>query len=168
VCRRGRGTQPNSLTLADASRVADPGRFTDPAPHSGAGGLPTNGDQMTTTVEEPVAGYNDLNTKEAVASLSNHSQVELAEIESYEKAHEAREPVFDKLRWLRHDEPLPGFDALDVEEVIAALDKEDLEGLKRVRGYERKFGVRKDVLDEIDRLYQERKVPLVSRDAASR
>jgi hypothetical protein len=161
----GRGTQPNSLTLADASRVADPGRFTDPVAHTGAGGLPTNGDKMTTTAEEPVAGYSSLNTKEVVTSLSSHSQVELAEIESYEKAHEAREPVFDKLRWLRHDEPLSGYDALDVEGVFGALDKADLEALKRVRGYERKFGARRDVLDEIDRLYQERKVPLVSRDA---
>jgi hypothetical protein len=34
-----------------------------------------------------------------------------------------------------------------------------------VRGYERKFGARKDVLDEVDRLHQERKVPLLSRDS---
>jgi hypothetical protein len=122
----------------------------------------------TATVKEPVTGYDSLKTKEVVASLSSHSQVELAEIETYERAHEAREPVFDKLRWLRHDEPIPGYDALDVEGVIAALDKADLEALKRVRGYERKFDARRDVLDEVDRLYQERKAPLVSRDATAR
>jgi hypothetical protein len=163
---RGHGIQLSSLTVADASRVADPGRFTNPAPHSGAGGLPTNGDKMTTaTVKEPVAGYDSLNTKEVIASLSSHSQVELAEIDSYERAHEDREAVFDKLRWLRHDEPLPGFDALSVEEVIAALENADIPALKRVRGYERKFAARKDVLDEVDRLHQERKAPLVSRDS---
>jgi hypothetical protein len=161
---RGHGIQANSLTVADASRVAGPGRFTDPAAHSGARGLPTNGDKMT-TVQEPIAGYDSLNTKEVIASLSSHTQVELAEIDGYERAHESREAVFDKLRWLRHDEPLPGYDALSIEEVIAALDKTDLAGLKRVRGYERKFGARKDVLDEVDRLHQERKVPPVSRDS---
>ena len=160
----GHGIQANSLTVADASRVADPGRFTDPAAHSGARGLPTNGDKMT-TVQEPIAGYDSLNTKEVIASLSSHTQVELAEIDGYERDHESREAVFDKLRWLRHDEPLPGYDALSIEEVIAALDKTDLAGLKRVRGYERKFGARKDVLDEVDRLHRERKVPLVSRDS---
>ncbi len=118
-----------------------------------------------TTVQEPVAGYDKLKTKEVVASLSSHSQVELGEIESYERAHEAREPVFDKLRWLHNDEPLPGYDALDVEGVIAALDKTDVSGLKRVRGYERKFGARRDVLDEVERLHRERKGPLAPRDA---
>ena len=162
----GHGTQPDSLTVADASRVADPGRVTDPAPVNGAGGVPTNGDKMT-TVKEPVAGYDSLNTKEAIASLSSHSQVELAEIESYERSHEDREAVFDKLRWLRHDEPLPGYDALSAEEIAAALDKADVSAIKRVRGYERKFGARREVLEEVDRLHRERRVPLVSRDAQS-
>ena len=118
----------------------------------------------TATAKEPVAGYDSLKTKEVIASLSSHSQVELAKIESYERTHEDREHVFNKLRWLRQDEPLPGYDALSVEEVVAALDKADIPALKRVRGYERKFGSRRDVLDEVDRLHGERRVPLVSRD----
>lgn len=120
---------------------------------------------MTTTVNEPVPGYDDLNAKEVIASLSSHSQVELAEIERYERDHENRLNVFDKLRWLRQDEPLPGYDALSIDEIVAELDNADLAGIKRVRGYERKFGARRDVLDEVDRLHRERRVPLVSRDA---
>ena len=120
---------------------------------------------MTTTVDEPVPGYDSLKTKEIVASLSDRSQVELAEIESYEHTHQNRVSVFDKLRWLRQKEPLPGYDALNSDEVLAALDKADLAALKRVRGYERKFRARREVLDEVDRLHRERRVPLVSRDA---
>ena len=121
---------------------------------------------MTTeTVTEPVAGYDSLKTKEVVASLSSRSQVELAAIESYEHTHENRLSVFDMLRWLRQDEPLPGYDALNSEELLAALEKADLAGLKRVRSYERKFHARREVLDEVDRLHRERRVPLVSRDA---
>jgi len=119
----------------------------------------------TDTVTEPVAGYDSLKTKEVIASLSSHSQVELARIDSYERSHQEREAVFDKLRWLRQDEPLPGYDALSSEEVVAALDKADLAAIKRVRGYERKFHARREVLDEVDRLHRERRVPLVSRDA---
>jgi hypothetical protein len=120
---------------------------------------------MTTdTVKEPVAGYDSLKTKEVIASLSSHSQVELARIDSYERSHQERRVVFDKLRWLRQDEPLPGYDALSSEEVVAALDTADLAAIKRVRGYERKFHARREVLDEVDRLHQERRVPLVSRD----
>jgi hypothetical protein len=119
----------------------------------------------TVTANEPVSGYESLKTKEVVASLSSHSQVELAEIEGYERAHENRRVVFDKLRWLRQDEPLPGYDALSTEEVVAALEKADLATIKRVRGYERKFAARRVVLDEVTRRHGERRLPLVSRDA---
>jgi hypothetical protein len=73
--------------------------------------------------------------------------------------------VFDKLRWLRQDEPLPGYDALSSGEVIAVLEQSDLAAIKRVRGYERKFRARREILDEVDRLHGERRGPLVSRDA---
>jgi hypothetical protein len=118
----------------------------------------------TATMNEPFAGYDKLKDKEVVASLSDHSQVELAEVESYERSHQDRHVVFDKLRWMRQDEPLPGYDALDVDGVIAALDKADVDTIKRVRGYERKFGTRRDVLDEVARLHRERRAPHVSRN----
>jgi hypothetical protein len=119
----------------------------------------------STSTEEPVAGYAKLKAKEVVASLSDRSQVELARIEGYERDHEAREPVLDKLRWMRQKEPLSGYDAMDVDEAIAALEPADLATLKRVRGYERKFRARRDVLNEVARLHSERQVPLVSRDS---
>ena len=120
------------------------------------------------TANEPVPGYDSLKTKEVIASLSSRSQIELAEIESYEHTHQNRLIVFDKLRWLRQDEPLPGYDALRSDEVLAALEGADLAALKRVRGYERKFRARREVLDEVDRLHRERRVPLVSRDVKGR
>jgi hypothetical protein len=119
----------------------------------------------TATINEPVPGYDGLKTKQVVASLSSRSQVELAAIQSYEHTHENRVSVFDKLRWLRQDEPLPDYDALSSEELLVALEKTDLAGLKRVRSYERKFRARREVLDEVARLHSERRVPLVSRDA---
>jgi hypothetical protein len=167
VCPYGHGTHQDSSGVADASRVTDPIGFADPAPSNGAGGDPTPGGKKMTnaTVNEPVSGYDSLKTKEVIASLSSRSQVELAEIESYEHTHQNRLSVFDKLRWLRQDEPLPGYDALSSDEVVAALMGADLAALKRVRGYERKFRARREILDEVDRLHRERRVPLVSRDA---
>ena len=114
---------------------------------------------------EPVAGYDDLKTREVVASLTSHSQLELAKIEAYERANKDRREIFDKLRWLRQDEPLPGYDSLEPEGVTAALQNADLAALKRVRSYERKFRARREVLEQVDRLHQERRVPLVSRDS---
>lgn len=98
----------------------------------------------TATANEPFAGYDKLKDKDVVAALSTHSQVELAEVENYERSHEDRRMVFDK----------------------AALDKADLATIKRVRGYERKFRARRGVLDEVTRLHRDRRVPLVSRDMA--
>jgi Asp-tRNA(Asn)/Glu-tRNA(Gln) amidotransferase C subunit len=118
----------------------------------------------TATVNEPVPGYDSLKTKEVIASLSSRSQVELADIERYEHTHQNRVSVFDKLRWLRQDEPLPGYDALSSEQVLVALEKADLAELKRVRGYERKFGARREILDAVDRHHRELRLPLVSRD----
>jgi hypothetical protein len=119
----------------------------------------------TATSKEPFAGYDKLKGKEVAAELSSHSQIELAEVESYERSHENRPEVIDKLRWLRQDEPVPGYDAMSIDEVAVTLEAADLATLKRVRGYERKFADRRGVLDEIARLHQERRVPLVSRDS---
>jgi hypothetical protein len=116
-------------------------------------------------VTEPVAGYDDLKEKDVVAKLKDCSQVELAKIDSYERAHKKRQSVFDKLRWLRQEEPIPGYDAFSPDEIVTALDKADAAALKRVRGYERKFRSRREVLEEVDRLHRERRVPLVSRDS---
>jgi hypothetical protein len=166
MCTYGHGKHSDSFSVADACCISDPGGFANPAPVDRAGGVPTSGgkEMTTATVNEPVSGYDGLKTKELIASLSSRSQIELAEIERYEHTHQNRVGVFDKLRWLRQDEPLPGYDALSSDQVLVALDKADLAALKRVRGYERKFGARREILDEVDRLHRERRLPLVSRD----
>lgn len=166
-CVYGHRTHTDSCGVADASPVADPGSLADSAPFDPARGIPTTGGiKMTTaTAEVPIAGYDKLKTKELIALLPVHSQIELASVERYERTHQAREAVFDKLRWLRQEEPLPGYDALSSDEVVSALEKADVATIKRVRGYERKFAARREVLDEVTRLHQERRMPLASRDA---
>ena len=120
--------------------------------------------KQKTTGKEPVAGYDKLKTREVVASLRGCSQVELTRIDGYEQSHLNRVSVFNKLRWLRGNEPMSGYDALSIEQTVAAIQKADLATLKRVRGYERKFRGSPDVLKAVDALHAERRVPLVSRD----
>jgi hypothetical protein len=117
--------------------------------------------------EEPVAGYDSLKTKDVIASLKSHSQVELARIDDYEQANENREGIFHKLRWLRQNEPIPGYDAFTPAEIVSALESADVPALKRVRSYERKFAARREVLEEVERLHKERRGPLVSRDSTA-
>ncbi|HEX2468630.1 MAG TPA: hypothetical protein VHJ54_10530 [Solirubrobacterales bacterium] len=103
--------------------------------------------------ELPFAGYDRLDDSQVIRGLSEHSQIELEAVESYERSHQNREPVLDKLRWMRGREPLPGYDALDVEEIVAALGDADLATIKKVRAYERKFANRPAVLEAVVRVH---------------
>jgi hypothetical protein len=97
----------------------------------------------------PFPGYDRLRTRQVIDGLRDHSQIELEGVESYERSHQDREAVLDKLRWMRGSEPLPGYDALSVEEIVAALTEADLPTIKKVRSYERKFANRREVLDQV-------------------
>jgi hypothetical protein len=99
----------------------------------------------------PIAGYDELGQKEISDQLSQLSQVQLATIETYERAHDARPVVLDKLRYMLTSEPVPGYDALTTEQIAEAIAEADAETVKAVRDYERKFQHRRTVLDEAAR-----------------
>jgi hypothetical protein len=101
----------------------------------------------------PFAGYDRLDDRQVMKGLSDHSQIELEAVESYEHSHKDRKPVMDKLRWMRGREPLPGYDALSVEEIVAKLEEADLATIKKVRSYERKFANRAQVMEEVVRTH---------------
>ena len=76
---------------------------------------------------------------------------------AYERAHESRHVVLDKLRYMPGGEPLPGYDALTTEQIAKALAGADAETVKAVRDYERKLQHRKAVLDETVRVLRTRR-----------
>jgi hypothetical protein len=121
-------------------RSRDPGRGTEAATGS------PNEHQL------PIPGYDQLKDKQIADRLSQLSQVELATVETYERAHAARPVVLDKLRYMLGGEPLPGYDTLTTEQIAAALAGADAETVKAVRDYERKFQHRQPVMDEAARL----------------
>lgn len=106
--------------------------------------------------EAPFAGYEGLDDREVMEKLSEHSQVELGRVEDYERAHKDRKSVLDKLRYMRGREPHAGYDALSAEEVVALVAGSDRAAIKRIRGYERKFANRPEVLEEVARALHER------------
>jgi hypothetical protein len=110
----------------------------------------------TSTAPLPFPDYDRLDVRKVVNALSHHSQIELEAVEAYERSHESREAVLDKLRYMRCSEPMPGYDALDTEEIVSALESADLATIKKVRGYERKFANRRDVLEAVTRTRQAR------------
>ena len=100
----------------------------------------------------PISGYDQLGEKQVSDQLAQLSQVELAAVETYERAHESRPVVLDKLRYMRGSEPLPGYDALTPEQIAEALAGADGETIRAVRDYERKFQHRQSVLTEAARI----------------
>ena len=100
----------------------------------------------------PIGGYDRLDAKQLRAQLSGLSQVELAAIEDYELAHQARPAVLNRLRWLTGSEPMPGYDALDTEALVTALSGADAATLKAVRDYERRHLDRLEVRAEVERV----------------
>jgi hypothetical protein len=100
----------------------------------------------------PIARYDQLEGKQMFPQLSQLSQVELATIEAYERSHRARPVVLNRLRWLRGNEPLPGYDALGSDEIVRLLADADAATVKAVRSYERHHRDRRDVLAEVARV----------------
>jgi hypothetical protein len=96
----------------------------------------------------PISGYDQLGEKQVSDQLAQLSQVELAAVETYERAHGSRPVVLEKLRYMRSSEPLPGYDALTPEQIAEALAGADAETIRAVRDYERKFQRRQSVLNE--------------------
>jgi hypothetical protein len=100
----------------------------------------------------PFPGYDQLSNKEVSDRLSELSQVELAAVEIYERAHGKRPAVLHKLRYMHDTEPLPGYDALATEQIAEALADADAAMVRAVRDYERKFQHRQSVLGEAARV----------------
>jgi hypothetical protein len=97
----------------------------------------------------PIARYDRLNAERVNRKLRELPQIELDVIETYERSHKARPVVLRKLRYLRGPEPLHGYDALDDDDISAALEGADLNTLDDVRDYERKLRRRGPVLEEV-------------------
>jgi hypothetical protein len=114
----------------------------------------------------PIPGYDRVNSKQVTDHLSQLSQVELATVETYERAHGNRPAVLDKLRYMRSREPLPGYDALTLDEIAKALSGADAETVKAVRDNERKFANRRQVMEEAARILPA--APASAREARDR
>jgi hypothetical protein len=117
---------------------------------------PGDGASSGAVGDPPFPGYDGLTGREVIDDLCRHSQIELEAVETYERSHKSREPVLDKLRYMRGREPVAGYDALNVEEIAVALEDADLPAIKKIRGYERKFANRPAVLEEVARVHSQR------------
>jgi hypothetical protein len=99
----------------------------------------------------PIAGYDDLTADQINSKLTELSQVDLANVETYERAHQDRSTVLGRISSLRGDLPWDGYDELTVDDIRTALDKGDDELNARVSSYERAHKNRVGVLTAAER-----------------
>jgi hypothetical protein len=95
----------------------------------------------------PINGYDDLTADELVAKLPEQSQATLAQVAAYERAHDARSTVLERVAALSGPEPAPGYDELTADEVQKLLSGADDALAAAVRDYERRHKARTSVLE---------------------
>jgi hypothetical protein len=98
-------------------------------------------------VEPPIAGYDDLTAEDLVAKLPEQSQATLVQVAAYEQAHDKRTTVLERVAALTGDEPAPGYDELNADEVQKLLTAGDDALATAVRDYERRHKSRAGVLE---------------------
>ena len=98
-----------------------------------------------------IARYDTLTADEIVSRLPELSQVDLAKVQAYERRHEGRSTVLDRIDTLIGNEPWPGYDELTAAEVQAVLTEGDDERAQQVRAYERSHKNRAGVLQATER-----------------
>jgi ferritin-like metal-binding protein YciE len=107
---------------------------------------------MASEEDLQIPDYDSLTADEIVQKLPSLSQVDLAKIGAYERSHQARATVLNRISALRSDEPWPGYDEMTAEEIVSRLREADDEDLaRRVREYERAHKARSSVLHAAER-----------------
>lgn len=98
-----------------------------------------------------ISGYDGLTSDEITSKLPGLSQVDLAKVDSYERRHQNRTTVLNRIESLRGDEPWSGYDELTAEDVVSALTRADDDRVKEVRAYERSHKNRSGVMRATER-----------------
>jgi ferritin-like metal-binding protein YciE len=99
-----------------------------------------------------IARYDALTAEEIVGRLANLSQIELAKVAAYERRHQSRSTILDRVDSLQGNEPWPGYDELTADEVRAVLSEgDDDDRASEVRAYERAHKNRAGVLKAAER-----------------
>jgi uncharacterized protein (UPF0335 family) len=85
----------------------------------------------------PIKDYDKQTATDITAKLKGFSQRELRMIDAYERKHENRATITDKISKLSGEEPWSGYDEQSAEAIASAVRDADQPTAKRVRAYER-------------------------------
>jgi hypothetical protein len=99
----------------------------------------------------PIQGYDKQRAEAIAGQLKGFSQRELRLIGAYERKHENRTTITDKIAKLTGEEPWSGYDELSAEAIAKAIAAGNDHGAEKVRAYERDHKDRSTVIEAADR-----------------
>ncbi len=106
---------------------------------------------LATEEDLPIKDYDKQSAEDIAGKLPGFSQRELRMIDAYERKHDNRTTITDRVSKLTGDEPWSGYDELGVDAVARAVSEGDVEISKKVRSYERDHKGRSGVIEAADR-----------------
>ena len=99
----------------------------------------------------PIKDYDAQTAADIAAKLNGFSQRELRMIDAYERKHENRATITDKIAKLTGEEPWSGYDEQSVEAVTTALYETTTDTAREVKAYERDHKGRSGVIEAADK-----------------
>lgn len=111
---------------------------------------------LATEEDLPIKDYDKQTAQDIAGKLKNFSQHDfsqhdLRKIDAYERKHENRATITDKIAKLTGEEPWSGYDELSAEAVAKAVGEGNEESARKVRSYERERKDRSSVIEAADR-----------------
>ena len=106
---------------------------------------------VATAGDLPIARYDELTAEQVDARLPKLSQVELAKVAAYERLHEDRKTVTERVARLQGDEPWAGYDEQTAAKITAALTTVTDAQARAARDYERDHKARAGVTKAIEK-----------------
>ena len=98
----------------------------------------------------PIKDYDKQTADDVAGRLKGFSQRELRMIDAYERKHQNRATITDKITKLTGDEPWSGYDEQSVDAITTTLRDADKDTAQSVRSYERERKDRAGVLEAAD------------------
>jgi hypothetical protein len=105
---------------------------------------------IATEKDLPMKDYDKQTAADITSKLKGFSQRELRMIDAYERKHEDRTTITDKITMLTGDEPWSGYDEQSVDDISTALRETGEDTAQAVRAYERDHKARSGVLQAAD------------------
>ena len=106
---------------------------------------------LATEEDLPIADYDKQTAGDIAGRLKGFTQRQLRMIDAYERKHENRATITDRIAKLTGEEPWSGYDEQSVEAITTALNDADAEAAQKVKTYERDHKGRTGVIEAADK-----------------